>query len=102
MDTENEIKSLEHQEGNDMSFERRDLETTLVEVRISGSQDFPLPTDNWSEKAKRRKTTGTGRMQYLKNVTRRFHNGFRVGAPKNARGPQTSAAAAAAAATPAA
>ncbi|KAF3912702.1 hypothetical protein ABW21_db0206680 [Orbilia brochopaga] len=42
---------------------------------------------NWSEKAKRRKTTGTGRMRYLKTVTRRFKNGFRTGAPANARGP---------------
>mmetsp|Transcript_102188 Transcript_102188/g.288669 ORF Transcript_102188/g.288669 Transcript_102188/m.288669 type:complete len:91 (-) Transcript_102188:12-284(-) len=33
----------------------------------------------WSEKAKRRKTTGTGRMRYLKTVTRRFKNGFREG-----------------------
>lgn len=34
---------------------------------------------NWSEKAKRRKTTGTGRCRYLKTVTRRFKNGFREG-----------------------
>jgi len=31
---------------------------------------------NWSVKAKRRKTTGTGRMSYLKKVQRRFRNGF--------------------------
>jgi len=31
----------------------------------------------WGQKAKRRKTTGTGRMQYLKDVSRRFKNGFR-------------------------
>ncbi|KAI9885654.1 MAG: 60S ribosomal protein L37 [Watsoniomyces obsoletus] len=42
---------------------------------------------NWSEKAKRRKTTGTGRMRHLKLVARRFKNGFRVGTPKGARGP---------------
>lgn len=42
--------------------------------------------DNWSEKAKRRKTTGTGRMRYLKTVNRRFSNGFQTGVPKNARG----------------
>ncbi|KAJ8653244.1 60S ribosomal protein L37-A [Lichtheimia ornata] len=34
---------------------------------------------NWSEKAKRRRTTGTGRMSYLKKVHRRFTNGFREG-----------------------
>ncbi|ORX82585.1 hypothetical protein BCR32DRAFT_231835 [Anaeromyces robustus] len=32
---------------------------------------------NWSVKGKRRKTTGTGRMKYLKTLTRRFKNGFR-------------------------
>ncbi len=36
-------------------------------------------TFNWSEKAKRRKTTGTGRMRYMKTMTRRFKNGFREG-----------------------
>ncbi|KAM2957787.1 hypothetical protein FF2_024722 [Malus domestica] len=34
---------------------------------------------NWSEKAIRRKTTGTGRMRYLRNVPRRFKSGFREG-----------------------
>ena len=34
---------------------------------------------NWSEKAKRRKTVGTGRCSYLKTMTRRFKNGFREG-----------------------
>ena len=34
---------------------------------------------NWSIKAKRRKTTGTGRMRYLKVVRRKFRNGFREG-----------------------
>ncbi|KAK9480815.1 ribosomal protein L37e-domain-containing protein [Lipomyces japonicus] len=34
---------------------------------------------NWAEKAKRRKTTGTGRERYLKHVDRRFKNGFRTG-----------------------
>ncbi|KAF8160006.1 ribosomal protein L37e-domain-containing protein [Crassisporium funariophilum] len=31
----------------------------------------------WGQKAKRRKTTGTGRMRYLKEVSRKFKNGFR-------------------------
>ncbi|CAO3617439.1 unnamed protein product [Cunninghamella echinulata] len=38
-----------------------------------------LGSFNWSEKGKRRKTTGTGRMRYLKVVHRRFKNGFREG-----------------------
>ncbi|ENH61927.1 60S ribosomal protein L37, partial [Fusarium oxysporum f. sp. cubense race 1] len=41
---------------------------------------------NWSEKAKRRKTVGTGRTRYLKDVSRRFKNGFQTGTPKGARG----------------
>merc|ERR1711915_131993 len=34
---------------------------------------------NWSVKAKRRKTTGTGRMRHLSDVRRKFRNGFREG-----------------------
>jgi len=32
---------------------------------------------NWSVKAKRRKTTGTGRMRHLDIVRRKYRNGFR-------------------------
>ncbi len=35
--------------------------------------------DNWSVKAMRRRTTGTGRMQYLRHMPRLFKNGFREG-----------------------
>ncbi|KAB1218567.1 60S ribosomal protein L37 [Morella rubra] len=35
--------------------------------------------DNWSVKAIRRKTTGTGRMRYLRHLPRRFKSGFREG-----------------------
>ena len=41
---------------------------------------YPSPrkrTYNWSLKSKRRRTTGTGRMRYLKKVHRRFKSGFR-------------------------
>lgn len=48
---------------------------------------WDVDTDNWSEKAKRRKTVGTGRMRYLKDVSRRFKNGFQTGQPKGSRGP---------------
>lgn len=44
-------------------------------------------TVNWSEKAKRRKTTGTGRMRYLGTISRKFKNGFQTGTPKGAKGP---------------
>ncbi|RFU23892.1 hypothetical protein B7463_g12443, partial [Scytalidium lignicola] len=46
---------------------------------------------NWGEKAKRRKTTGTGRMRYLKGVSRRFNNDFQTGTPVGARGPASKA-----------
>lgn len=36
-------------------------------------------TVEWGQKAKRRRTTGTGRMRYLKDLPRRFKNGFREG-----------------------
>jgi len=38
-----------------------------------------MVSDNWSVKAIRRKTTGTGRMRYLRHVPRRFKSGFREG-----------------------
>ncbi|URE12138.1 hypothetical protein MUK42_23088 [Musa troglodytarum] len=34
---------------------------------------------NWSVKAIRRKTTGAGRMRYLRHVPRRFKSNFREG-----------------------
>lgn len=40
---------------------------------------FSRPADNWGQKAKRRRTQGTGRMQHLKTLPRRFKNGFREG-----------------------
>ncbi len=55
----------------------------------------PRPTVNWSEKAKRRKTTGTGRVRTLKSLPRRFKNGFREG--KTAPAKKVAAAASASA-----
>jgi hypothetical protein len=51
--------------------------------------NFFRSTVNWGEKAKRRKTTGSGRMRSLRDVHRRFLNGFQTGTPKGARGPET-------------
>ncbi|KAL9688570.1 hypothetical protein QQ045_032993 [Rhodiola kirilowii] len=34
---------------------------------------------NWSQKAIRRKTTGTGRMRFLRHLPRRFKSNFREG-----------------------
>ena len=41
--------------------------------------DFYMLLVEWAQKAKRRSTTGTGRMRYLKDLPRRFKNGFREG-----------------------
>jgi hypothetical protein len=38
-----------------------------------------LCADQWGQKAIGRKTTGTGRMRHLKDLPRRFKNGFREG-----------------------
>jgi large subunit ribosomal protein L37e len=44
-----------------------------------GYPDKKMRQYNWGEKAKRRRTTGTGRMRFMKSMTRRFKNGFREG-----------------------
>jgi hypothetical protein len=44
-------------------------------------------------KAKRRHTTGTGRMRYLKKVHRRFENGFKFRPFKAVKAPAPAAAA---------
>ncbi|CBK21106.2 Ribosomal protein L37a/L37e [Blastocystis hominis] len=40
---------------------------------------------NWALKSSRRRGQGTGRMSYLKTMTRRFKNGFREGTEAVAR-----------------
>ena len=51
-----------------------------------GYPDAKMRRFNWSEKSKRRRTEGTGRMKYMKTVGRRFKNGFREGTePKPSR-----------------
>ncbi|CAL9165125.1 unnamed protein product [Musa hybrid cultivar] len=47
---------------------------------------------NWSVKAIRRKTTGTGRMRYLRHVPRRFRSNFREGTEATPRKKSASAA----------
>nr|XP_022317179.1 probable 60S ribosomal protein L37-A [Crassostrea virginica] len=53
-----------------------------IQKKTCASCGYPSPKRRhfeWSEKAKRRRTTGTGRMRYLKKVQRKFRNGFREG-----------------------
>ncbi|KRX93858.1 60S ribosomal protein L37 [Trichinella pseudospiralis] len=44
-----------------------------------------IKEDEALEKALRRRTTGTGRMRYLKVVRKKFKNRFREGLPKSNR-----------------
>ena len=57
----------------------------LVRFRLKIKFDIHIISDNWSVKAKRRKTTGTGRTRYLKTVHRVFRRGFK-GLPVAAKG----------------
>jgi large subunit ribosomal protein L37e len=53
-----------------------------LQKKKSGRSGFPnkkLRKYQWSKKAIRRKTTGTGRCRHLKTMARRFKNGFREG-----------------------
>ncbi|CAE7146227.1 unnamed protein product [Rhizoctonia solani] len=55
-------------------------DVSYAEYAACGQCGYPsakLRSYEWGLKAKRRKTTGTGRMRYLKHVSRRFKNGFR-------------------------
>ena len=59
-----------------------------IQSRTCGACAYPSARTrkyNWSAKAIRRKTTGTGRCRYLKNVARRAKNGFREGTTPVAR-----------------
>ncbi|RCI14124.1 hypothetical protein L249_8279 [Ophiocordyceps polyrhachis-furcata BCC 54312] len=69
------------------AFRRRSMHIQKKECSSCGYPSAKIRKYNWGEKAKRRKTTGTGRMRYLKDVSRRFRNGFQTGCPKGARGP---------------
>ncbi|KAL8634321.1 MAG: hypothetical protein Q9228_008085 [Teloschistes exilis] len=59
----------------------------ILQLRSVNADLSVYDADNWGMKAKRRKTTGTGRMRTLKEVPRKFKNGFQTGTPKGARGP---------------
>eukprot|EP00619_Florenciella_sp_RCC1007_P004820 CAMPEP_0205919184 /NCGR_PEP_ID=MMETSP1325-20131115/10274_1 /ASSEMBLY_ACC=CAM_ASM_000708 /TAXON_ID=236786 /ORGANISM="Florenciella sp., Strain RCC1007" /LENGTH=95 /DNA_ID=CAMNT_0053286771 /DNA_START=54 /DNA_END=341 /DNA_ORIENTATION=+ len=51
-----------------------------LQKKVCSSCGYPgakMKRFNWGEKSKRRRTTGTGRMSYMKTVSRRFKNGFR-------------------------
>ncbi|KAF2397455.1 aquaporin [Trichodelitschia bisporula] len=108
------MKKLEYETANppqDADSPKKDIESIAGAQELTSAQRREHPAsasattrrtpcvvaalttpDNWSEKAKRRKTTGSGRVRYLKTVPRRAKNGFRTGAPKGARGPSAATA----------
>jgi len=58
------------------------LKTFHIQRARCGSCGYPAAKTrryNWSVKAIRRKTTGTGRTTHLRRVHQRFRNGFREG-----------------------
>ncbi|CCG81330.1 Ribosomal protein L37, partial [Taphrina deformans PYCC 5710] len=56
-----------------------DLTTSRTTCSSCGYPAAKTRKYEWSEKAKRRKTTGTGRMAHITKVHRRFAHGFRTG-----------------------
>ncbi|KAJ1454149.1 ribosomal protein L37e-domain-containing protein [Pelagophyceae sp. CCMP2097] len=66
-----------------------------LQKKVCASCGYPgakMRRFNWSAKGLRRRTQGTGRMAYMKDMPRKFKNGFREGVqakPKaSARAPQ--------------
>lgn len=58
-----------------------------IQKKTCSSCGYPaarIRSYNWSVKAKRRKTTGSGRCRYLKTMPRRFKNGFQTGSSTKA------------------
>jgi hypothetical protein len=55
------------------------LVSSVIYIGCPQSADNCAFADNWSVKAIRRKTTGTGRMRHLRHLPRRFKNNFREG-----------------------
>ncbi|ODV66104.1 60S ribosomal protein L37 [Hyphopichia burtonii NRRL Y-1933] len=56
-----------------------------AQTKVCASCGYPsakIRSHNWAQKAKRRRTTGTGRMAHLKHVPRRFKNNFQTGVAK--------------------
>jgi len=57
----------------------RSLHIQKGECSSCGYPSARIRKYNWSVKAIRRKTTGTGRMRSMKHMSRKFKNGFREG-----------------------
>jgi len=73
---------------------RRSYHLQKARCASCGYPDAKKRKFNWSAKAIRRHTTGTGRTRHLKLMARRFKNGFREGtqAKKQKKAPAVAAA----------
>ncbi|EER05350.1 60S ribosomal protein L37, putative [Perkinsus marinus ATCC 50983] len=58
---------------------KRSFHTQQKHCASCGFPNRKMRSFNWSIKAKRRRTTGSGRCRYLKLVDRRAKNGFKEG-----------------------
>ncbi|KAL0261550.1 60S ribosomal protein L37B [Diplodia seriata] len=61
---------------------RRSLHVQKHTCASCGYPAAKVRSYNWGEKAKRRHTTGSGRMRYLKTVPRKASNNFQQGIAK--------------------
>ncbi|KAF9429630.1 60S ribosomal protein L37 [Entomortierella beljakovae] len=71
--------SLHHYNNSGVFCGRRSFHNQKKTCAQCGYPAAKLRSYNWSVKGIRRKTTGTGRMRHLSDVSRRFKNGFREG-----------------------
>ncbi|KAH3674328.1 hypothetical protein WICMUC_003400 [Wickerhamomyces mucosus] len=56
-----------------------------IQNKTCASCGYPsakIRSHNWALKAQRRRTTGTGRQQYLKHIPRKAKNNFQTGTAK--------------------
>jgi len=75
------INRRRHAHPADIQRPRLDI-VNLIVSQLSYApalNSFSLVPVEWAQKAKRRRTTGTGRMRHMKDLPRRFKNGFREG-----------------------
>ncbi|EOR04744.1 60S ribosomal protein L37-A [Wallemia ichthyophaga EXF-994] len=76
----NHAQTSKMTKGTTSMGKRQSVKSHGICRRCNGrSWHYQTRSFNWGAKAKRRSTTGTGRMRSLKYVPRRFKNGFREG-----------------------
>ncbi|RKO98020.1 hypothetical protein CXG81DRAFT_30456 [Caulochytrium protostelioides] len=64
---------------------RRSFHAQKHRCASCGYPDAKTRRFNWSEKAIRRKTTGTGRCRYIKTLPQRAKDGFKESGPRTGK-----------------